>query len=230
VRAYVVWTGALLVYTVSVMQRTTFGVAGMAAVDRFEAPPALLSAFVFLQVAVYLALQVPAGLLLDRFGSRALLCVGSLVMAVGQGALALAVELPQAFLARTVVGAGDALIFVAALAIIPRWFAARTVPLLTQLTAMTGQVGQILSALPLLAVLNVFGWFSAFGPAALMGILAALLSWIVVRNAPADHWRPQPATSAREVLGILKVVWLRLAPGWASSLTWAHSSRESSSR
>ena len=70
------------------MHRTSFGVAGLDAADRFDAAPAALSGFVVLQLLVYAALQIPVGLLLDRFGARRLVVVGALTMAAGQLVLA----------------------------------------------------------------------------------------------------------------------------------------------
>ena len=69
-RMWVVWSVALAAYIVGVMHRTSFGVAGLDAAQRFHAGPAALSGFVVLQLLVYAALQVPVGLLLDRFGRR----------------------------------------------------------------------------------------------------------------------------------------------------------------
>ena len=54
-RAALVWAVGMLGYVLAVMQRTTFGVSGLDAADRFGISPATLSAFVFLQVAVYIA-------------------------------------------------------------------------------------------------------------------------------------------------------------------------------
>jgi len=97
---WVVWSVALAAYTVGVMHRTSFGVAGLDAAERFHAGPAALSGFVVLQLLVYAALQVPVGLLLDRFGGRVLVTVGALTMATGQLVLALATTLPLAVTAR----------------------------------------------------------------------------------------------------------------------------------
>ena len=72
-RIWVVWSVALLAYVVGVMHRTSFGVAGLDAAQRFGAAPAALSGFVVLQLLVYAALQVPVGLLLDRFGGRVMI-------------------------------------------------------------------------------------------------------------------------------------------------------------
>ena len=88
VRAWTVWAAGLLAYIVAVLDRTTFGVAGLDAAERFRASPAQLSMFVVLQLAVYAGAQIPAGVLLDRFGSRAMILTGGALMVSGQLALA----------------------------------------------------------------------------------------------------------------------------------------------
>ena len=142
----------VLTYILTVMQRTSLGVAGLDAARRFGITPGVLAAFVFIQVTVYIAAQTPAGLLIDRFGPRVMLVVSGVFLTTGQLVLASATALPQAVLARILVGLGDAIVFVAVLGLVPRWFAARRVPLITQLTTILGQFGQILSAVPFLVL------------------------------------------------------------------------------
>lgn len=205
-RAWITWSVAVAAYLVAVMHRTTFGVSGVVAAERFDAAPDVLASFVLIQVAVYLGMQVPAGLLLDRWGSRALLTCGSLAMAAGQGMLAVATELPLVYVARVVVGTGDALMFVSTLALLPRWFPARSVPLLTQVTATTGQLGQILSAVPFLALLGTAGWTASYLGVAAVGVVMAVLASALVRNAPYDAG-PVPSLRLREIGAALMGVW-----------------------
>ena len=208
-RGVIVWSVGLLGYVLAVLQRTSFGVAGLDAADRFGVSPAALSAFVFLQIAVYMAAQIPGGLLVDRLGARAVLVLASTLLAAGQLVLAFAPSLPVAVLARVLVGAGDGVILVAVLALVPRWFEARRVPLATQLTTIFSQVGQILSAVPFVALLHSAGWSPAFGTAAAASAIAAGLALAVVRNAPGGAWRPAPSLSLREIGGQLGAVWRR---------------------
>ena len=70
-------------HIVAVLDRITLGCPGLDAGDRFAASPSALSTFVVLQIVVYAGAQVPAGLLLDRFGSKALILSGATLMAVG---------------------------------------------------------------------------------------------------------------------------------------------------
>ncbi len=218
-RLWVIWAVALTAYVVGVMQRTSLGVAGLDAAARFHASPAALSGFVVLQLLVYASLQVPAGVLLDRFGARSLVVVGAVIMAAGQLLLAVATALPLAIAARVLVGAGDALTFISVLSVISAWFPARRVPLMTQLTGLIGQLGQVLSAVPLAALLHGEGWSTAFTSAAALGLAVAVAVAAVLRNRPPGAPAPPPAATPREVLDGLARSWRE--PGTRLGL-WTH--------
>ena len=156
-RAHLVWIVAILAYAIAVLQRTTMGVSGLEATERFGTSATIVSTFVVLQLLVYALAQIPAGLLLDRYGSRVTLVAGALLMGGGQLLLAHADVVGTAILARVVVGAGDALTFSSAIRLVPAWFPASRVPVLTQLTGILGQVGQIASAVPFVALLGAGG-------------------------------------------------------------------------
>nr|WP_256735852.1 MFS transporter [Mycolicibacterium hippocampi] len=198
-----------MAYIVAVLDRTTLGVSGLAAADRFSAGPTLLSTFVVLQVVVYAGAQVPAGLLLDRFGSKALIVSGAALMASGQLVLAFTESLPAALAARAVVGLGDAVTFISVLRLVPLWFDAHRVPLVTQLTGICGQLGQVLSAVPFLAVLSASGWSVAYASVAALGVLSIVLVLLVVKNSPDGAAVTEEAMSVRETLTSVKTVWLR---------------------
>ncbi len=218
-RVWAVWAVALAAYLVGVMHRTSFGVAGLEAADRFGAAPAVLSGFVVLQLLVYASLQIPVGVLLDRFGARALVVTGALTMAAGQLLLALSGSLPLAIAARVLVGTGDALTFISVLSVVTAWFPARRVPVMTQLTGLLGQLGQVLSALPLAALLSGPGWTPAFVAAAARGVAVAIAVLAVVRDRPPGAPPPPPAPAPREVLAAIALSWKE--PGTRLGL-WTH--------
>jgi MFS family permease len=209
VRAWIVWTTGLLAYIVAVLDRTTLGVSGLNAAERFGASPSVLSTFVVLQVIVYAAAQVPAGVLLDRYGSRVLIVAGAGLMAAGQLALALTTSLPLAIGARAVVGLGDAVTFISVLRLVPHWFAPRRVPLLTQLTGICGQLGQVLSAVPFLALLTGTTWATAYVSVAAFGALAMVLALAIVKDTPHGRVVATETLSVHATLASVKTVWLR---------------------
>lgn len=183
-RAWLVWSVGVFAYIVAVLQRTSFGVSGLAAADRFDVAPSVLSGFVVLQVVVYAGMQIPAGVLLDRYGSRIMIATGALILAAGQITMAMTGSLPLAIGARVLVGIGDAFTFISVLRLVPRWFPERRVPVVSQLTGIVGQLGQVLSALPFAGLLAAAGWQSAYLSAGSLALLACVLAIAVVRNAP----------------------------------------------
>ena len=80
-RAWLVWGIALAAYVVAIFHRSSLAVAGLAAADRFDISAAQLATFTMLQLLVYAGMQIPVGLLVDRYGPRAVMLAGALVMA-----------------------------------------------------------------------------------------------------------------------------------------------------
>ncbi|EOM75310.1 MFS transporter [Rhodococcus rhodnii] len=205
-RVWWVWGAGIFAYVIAVLHRTTFGVAGIEASERFAIGPGVLSSFVVLQVVVYAGMQIPAGVLLDRFGSRTMIAIGALMMAIAQTVLAVTESLPLAIAARIVVGAGDAFTFISVLRLVPQWFAPRRVPLVSQLTGITGQLGQVLSAIPFTALLTSAGWPTAFGAAAALGVLAFVLSLAVIRDSPPGNEVVAAPAGVRDVARQVRAV------------------------
>ena len=218
-RAWVVWVSAASAYIVAVLQRTSLGVAGTDARERFGASASALASFVVLQLLVYAALQVPVGLLVDRQGPRRLILGGAALMAVGQGLLAVSHGIGLAIVARVLVGAGDAMTFISVLRLVTVWFPPRRVPVVTQVTGLVGQLGQLLSAIPLVALLHGPGWTPAFLSAAALSVLAGALVLIVVRDSPGGSVSPSAALTLRQVRADLATAWRH--PGTRLGL-WTH--------
>lgn len=218
-RAWLIWIIGVFAYLVAVSQRTSFGVVGLEATARFHASAAEISFFTVLQLLVYAALQIPVGILVDRFGSRAMLAGGALLMGLGQLQLAFADSIPGGVLGRVLVGAGDAMTFVSVIRLIPLWFAASRVPLLTQLTGMSGQLGQLFSVVPFALILHSAGWTPAFLTLAGMSGLALVLTVVLLQDLPHGHPAPAPAQGLRATGVSLGDAWRQ--PGTRLGL-WSH--------
>lgn len=218
-RAWLIWTVGIFGYLVAVSQRTSFGVVGLEATERFNAGASAISFFTVLQLLVYAALQIPVGVLVDRFGSRALIAGGAVLMGLGQLQLAFAETIPAGVAGRVLVGAGDAMTFIAVIRLIPFWFAPARVPLVTQLTGMSGQLGQLFSVIPFALVLHASGWTSGFLMLAGMSVLVLVLVVLVLRDAPPGTVRSAPREG-------LKATGVSLARAWSQPGTrlgmWSH--------
>lgn len=184
VRAWLVFAGAVVAYLCAVMQRSTLGVSGVVAARRFDTSAAALSTLGVVQLLVYAVLQIPVGVLVDRFGPKAVIAVGAALMAAGQVTVAFSDTLPMAVVGRMLVGAGDATTFIAALRLVNAWFPPARVPVLSQWLGNLGQLGQVLSAIPFAVFLGLSGWTTAFLGAAGVSGLAVVVVLLIVVDSP----------------------------------------------
>jgi len=183
-RAWAVWAAAIAVYVLAVFHRTSLGVAGLQAAERFGISSAQLSTFTILQVAVYAAMQLPVGALLDRFGSKRLLGVGLTLLTAAQLGFAFVESYPAALACRVLLGMGDAMVFISVLRLVAVWISPRRTPMVTQLTGVLGQLGALAAAGPLAAALAHFGWTPSYTVAASVGVLTGIALIAVVRDTP----------------------------------------------
>ena len=183
-RAWAIWAVGLSVYVLAVFHRTSLGVAGLLAADRFDITAAQLSTFTVVQLVVYAGMQVPVGVLLDRFGSKRLMLAGVVLMSAGQAWFAVAGSFEVGVAARVLIGAGDAMVFTSLLRLVAVWFRVKQAPFVTQLTGVTGQLGAVIAATPLAAALATWGWTRAYATAAGVGVVLSVALLLVVRDSP----------------------------------------------
>ncbi len=217
-RAWGIWAVALSVYVLAIFHRSSLGVAGIMASDRFGIDASQLAFFTVLQLLVYAALQVPVGILMDRFGSKALLISGLALMTAGQFAFALVHSFPAAVAARAVIGAGDAMVFGSVIRLVTLWFLVRQIPLVTQLTGQIGQLGAIVAAGPLALALHTIGWTKTFAAASSIGVVLMVALVLLVKDSPYADTGPvtvKMAALARSV----RLVWGN--PGTRLGM-WSH--------
>ena len=184
-RGLIIWLTAVLLYTMAVTGRTSFGVASVEAIEQYHIDATRLAVFASLQLGAYSLSQIPVGLMVDKFGPRKLLIAGALVMGVGQVILAFGSSYPVALFARVLVGMGDATAFSSLMRLIPAWIPMRLAPMLSQLSGALGQFGQFLSAVPFLALLHATSWTTAFFSLGAMGLLLALMAAVLIQDSPA---------------------------------------------
>lgn len=179
-----VWIVGATAYFVAVFHRTSLAVAGLVASDRFDISASQLATFTMMQLLVYAAMQIPVGLLVDRFGPRRIMLVGSVVLCLSQLGFALSTTYSMALAARVFVGVGDAMTFVCLLRLINTWFGPRRIPIMTQISGPVGQLGGILAAVPMTWALGQLGWTWAYLIAAGMSLVITFAIAIVVHDEP----------------------------------------------
>ncbi|MCQ0024800.1 MFS transporter [Streptomyces somaliensis DSM 40738] len=194
-RAVLVWGAGVCVYLVAVVFRTSLGVAGLDAADRFHVNASALSAFSILQLLVYAGMQIPVGVLVDRLGTRRVLMLGTVLFTAGQLGFALSPSYGTALAARALLGCGDAMTFISVLRLGGRWFPARRGPVVAQVAALFGVAGNLLSTIVLARTLDGLGWTATFAGSSLAGLVVLVLVAVLLKDHP-EGFEPEPVPHA----------------------------------
>ena len=183
--AWSVWGLGALLYLIGFYQR----VAPAVMTDRLMADFAIggaalgnLSAFYFYS---YVVMQIPTGVLADRWGARRLLTAGAAVAALGTALFALAPDLGWANAGRLLVGASVAVAFVSMLKLAGHWFSPQHYAFASGMALLMGVVGGVVAGVPLRLLVESFGWRSVMLVSAVLTGVLAVAIWLRVRDDPA---------------------------------------------
>ena len=156
-----------------------------------------LSAFYFYG---YAGMQIPVGLLMDRFGPRRLMTMAALGCAAGCVLFALAPTLWALSLGRFLIGATAAFSLVGAMTVAGQWFPPARFALLSGLAMMLGMAGGVFGQAPLRLLVDQLDWQRASLALAGGGVLLALAAIATVRD------RSRGSGSLRQVMaGLVQV-------------------------
>jgi sugar phosphate permease len=165
----------------------------------FATSGAALGSLAAMYYYVYTAMQIPAGVLADTLGVRAVAGTGALVAGLGSILFGLAPDFLIASVGRFLVGLGVSVVFVGMMRANAVWWSEARYGFIGGLTVMLGNIGAILAAGPLALVLVTVSWRTVFVAAGVLSLGIAALTFIFVRNTPEDAGFP----SLREIEGKL---------------------------
>jgi MFS family permease len=170
----------------------------------------IISAFYFY---AYAPMQLPAGLLFDRYGPRKLMTAALVLCSIGSFFFASTDSVITASLGRLLIGIGSAFSFIGVLVLVSRWFPPQHFALLAGVAQAMSSAGAIFGEMPLAALIDVIGWRQASFILSAIGLLLALLLWCFIRDYPHQPTQSMPTQRLRDE-------WHRLVEVCKHAYTW----------
>src|SRR3569833_3316735 len=122
-RAYIAWATVAIAYAIAFLQRVSPQTVSFSFMHDFGTDASGVAMLASSYFWGYTLMQIPAGLLVDRYGVKRVVLSSMAVSALGSAAFALAPNLFDVFVARLLVTCGDALVFTALLMLVAQSFA-----------------------------------------------------------------------------------------------------------
>ena len=218
---YFVWLLCALFFLADYIVRVSPSVLAPSLMQAFHVNAFVIGGFSGFFYYAYISMQIPVGILVDRFGPRKLLIFSTFICAFSTFLFAHMESISLGFFSRFLLGFGASFAFVGTLKTISVWFPERRFALLAGITQALGMVGAMIGQGPMASVYTHIGWRNSMYGFSVFFLLLCGLIYLFVK-----HKNPIPITTAHnnnsnnnhiKILPSLKIV-LKNSQTWLNCL------------
>ncbi len=185
-RPWTIWGLAVLFFFIGYVPRVITGVITPYLMQDFAVMAGAMGTLTSFYFYPYVLMQIPVGLLVDRFGPRLLLTIMIALSALSCLLFSRALDIHVAQLSRLLLGFSAAFAFVGALKLAAEWFPPARIGLLTGLTQSLGMLGAVLGEHPTALMVESLGWRGTLLVVATILFILSVLVFIFIRNKPKN--------------------------------------------
>ena len=183
----------------------------------FNSTAAALGALSSCYLWAYGLMQIPVGLLIDKYGPRRLLTVASISCALGSFVFGSATTLGMAMLGRVLIGFGASFAVVGCTKIASIWFSPRRFALFVGLMVTVGMLGSAFGLSAVIPYVENIGWRNTMYHAAIISFVVSILLWFNVKDKlPGRTWIGDAVAKRNVFKDILEVT--SCSQAWIASI------------
>ncbi|MCH7323189.1 MFS transporter [Solibacillus sp. MA9] len=189
---WIVFVSVLLTYLLMASQRTAPGIITNNLMEDFDLTTSEIGLLMSIQFFVYTSLQIPMGILADRFGPNFFLIIGATLTGFGTIIYSLGTHELILFFARILTGVGDATIWVNMMLILATWFHKKEFVRLVGFAGMTGSLGFLLATVPYSTWISLYGWRATFFSLGLLLCFCGVFLYFVLIKNTKHRFEEEP--------------------------------------
>jgi MFS family permease len=215
-RTYLAWATVAIAYAIAFLQRVAPQSVSLSFMHDFSTDAAGVAMLASSYFWGYTLMQIPAGVLVDRYGVKRVVLCSMAASALGSAAFALAPNLLDIFVARLIVACGDALVFTALLKLVAQNFSDERFGFMSGISQVSGYLGGVVATTPLAAAVSGFGWRSCFVFIACVGAVNLAFASVTLKPAPASQ-------NSKTLKSVLSTSWQALGQvaNWGCAMSFA---------
>lgn len=223
-RRWLAWTALASVFLLVNIHRLSTAVLSEDLTADFAITASQLGTLHASFFVIYALIQIPTGVLADRYGPRYVGSAGAFLLSFGAIGFSLSDGYLAAFFSRSLIGLGSGVIFISILRFSANWYRRDEFATMAGLTGGIAGLGAIFATTPLAVTASWFGWRTTVLSLAILGFVGGGAVVLFARRSPAEaglepiHDVPeQPAVTFAETLRHLRKL-LRDADQWLLSV------------
>lgn len=135
---------------------------------------------------IYIFMQIPGGVIIDRFGSRRVGFVSCLLMGTGSIMFGCSHSIAGIFIGRLLIGLGASVVMIYILKFQSLWYSPNEFATMTGLAIFIGGMGALVGTFPLAYVIRFVSWQTSFFTTGVAAIILSILCLLLVKDHPGN--------------------------------------------
>ena len=152
---------------------------------------------------IYTLMQIPAGIIVDKYSTKLVAILATLACSVGLFALVCTSDIHVAALGEMLMGFGSAFAFVLVVKAIVTWFPADKVAIMTSCSMSVGTLGPVLGGPGVASIVESYNWIDVIRVYCLLGVGLATLMWFIVKDKEKENDEEHSETHVFEALKLI---------------------------
>jgi MFS family permease len=186
------WFLLILLHLVTFFHRVSFNVVADLLSAEFNLTGAGLGNLAAAYTYMYVVMQIPGGILVDRLGPRRIALLTGLAMAAGSIVIGLATSPALVFLGRMLIGFGGSVVLINIFKFQASWYRPTEFATMSGFALLISTSGALLAATPLALAVGFAGWRNTFTWFGFFTVAVAIICWLVVRDTPGSRFSNLP--------------------------------------
>jgi len=182
------WFLLISLHLITFFHRVSFNVVADLLSSEFNLTGAGLGNLAAAYTYMYVIMQIPGGILVDRLGPRRIALLTGLAMAAGSIVIGFAASPALVFLGRMLIGFGGSVVLINIFKFQASWYRPTEFATMSGFALLISTSGALLAATPLALAVGFAGWRNTFIWFGLFTVAVALICWLLVRDTPGSRF------------------------------------------
>jgi len=199
---WLMWAVAAIFYFYTFVVRVLPSIITGDLISQLHLTPMQLAQVVSMYYVSYTLMQIPIGLIIDRYGIRVILTFGCFSCSVAMGMFTHLHSYPFVIFSRLLLGFGTAFSFICAIKIIRVWMPEKHLALLSSITNTLGMLGAMFSFVILTPLVKEYGWNTVAYQIMIFTIVLTIIIALITRDSHV--------TRSKETVSSFRELWTQI--------------------